>query len=209
MFTRIMTTIILALTVAGCAVGNTYDLSQGAAPVSQASQSLGIAVADMRSYVVSGDKAPTFIGLQRGGFGNPFNVNTSSGRPLAADVSTLLVNSYGSSGVDVKPLASATGPADPAALSAQAAGQGAQRLLLLEMREWKTDVFAQVTVTWDLTARVFDTSGQELANEKTNGVQGTGSAGIGEDANGQIADAALKRRLGELLSRPAIATALN
>ena len=208
MFTRIITTIALALTVAGCAVGNKYDLSQGTAPVSEANRSVAVAVTDTRPYVTGGSKPPTFVGLQRAGFGNPWDVNTRSGRSLADDVTTMLVNSYKSKGVEATALSTTPGQAT-AEIVTQSASTGAERLLVVEMQEWKTDIYAQVTVSWNLTAKVFDASGQELASEQSNGQQGTGSAGIGEDANGQIADTALKQRFGDLLARPSIAAALN
>lgn len=208
MFARIISTIALAVTVAGCAIGNKYDLSQGTAPVSNASRDISVAVTDKRPYVLSGGKTPTFIGLQRGGFANPFDVNTSSGRALSDDVATLLVNSYKAGGVQATAVPTSPGMAT-AEVVTRSAQTGAERLIVVEMQEWKTDVYAQVTVSWNLTARVFDASGQELAVEQSNGSEGTGSAGIGQDANAAVAQAAIKRRFGELLARPAIAAALN
>lgn len=45
-----------------------------------------VAVQDRRPYVLDGDKDADFVGIQRGGFGNPFDVITTSGRPLARHV---------------------------------------------------------------------------------------------------------------------------
>ncbi|MFK7942011.1 MAG: hypothetical protein AB8B85_03725 [Paracoccaceae bacterium] len=161
-----------------------------------------------RPYLLGGDKTPTFIGLQRGGFANPFDVNTSSGRALSDDLAIMLVNSYAKSGK--RPTALSTIPGmETASIVVKTGSTGAERLVVIEVREWKTDVFAQVTVSWDLTARIFDAAGRELATEQSNGVEGTGSAGVSQDANALIAQAAAKRRFGELLSKPAIIAALN
>ena len=71
----------------GCAVGNRHAYHTTVAPL-QASGSHTIAVAthDEREYVRSGNKQPDFVGLQRGGYGNPFKVTTESGHALAQDV---------------------------------------------------------------------------------------------------------------------------
>jgi hypothetical protein len=42
---------------------------------------LAVAVHDERSEVASGDKNPAFVGLLRGGYGNPMDVRTASGAP--------------------------------------------------------------------------------------------------------------------------------
>ena len=75
----------------GCAIGNKYDYEVASIelPVVGTNE-IGVAVVDRRPYVVSGDKQPDFVGLQRGGFGNPFDVTTKSGNPMAADMQVAL-----------------------------------------------------------------------------------------------------------------------
>ena len=76
----------------GCAAGNRHAYHETVA-VLQASGSKTIAVAthDEREYVRSGHKRPNFVGLQRGGYGNPFNVTTASTHPLAQDMTDAIV----------------------------------------------------------------------------------------------------------------------
>jgi hypothetical protein len=71
------------LVLEGCAVGQRYAYSDANLPLARVSSgaSIGLGVRDARPYVVSGNKAPTFVGVMRGGFGNPFDVQTQSGQP--------------------------------------------------------------------------------------------------------------------------------
>src|SRR3546814_13503229 len=82
----------MGVLLGGCAVGNThrYDLGDAQFQVNS-SKSIAVAVVDVRPYVLDGDKAPDFSGLMRGGFGNPFDVTTDSGQPLAADFTAFIV----------------------------------------------------------------------------------------------------------------------
>lgn len=202
---------LIAVTVllAGCAIGNQYDLSQGTAPVGDVSRSVSIAVIDQRPYVLDGDKSPNFVGLQRGGYGNPFDVTTRSGRSAADDLTRMLVNSYANSGSTAEALNAAPGsPAEQVVSRFQQAGT--DRLLLVEMREWKTDALAQITTSWDLTARVFDRSGLELATQTDRGVAGGESVLFAlEEGKNQLAQSQAQQRFGALLARPDIVAALN
>ena len=74
---RLLLHVLGALLIAGCAAGNQYDYSGSdlALPIT-GSGDIGVAVLDVRPYVLNGDKKPDFVGLQRGGFGNPFDVSS-------------------------------------------------------------------------------------------------------------------------------------
>ena len=202
--------ISVALLMSACAVGNQYDYRAGSAKVPDTGDlRIAVAVTDLRSYVLSGEKSPNFVGLQRGGFGNPFDVTTSSGAPMAVDFAELIRSSFAANdtAVDVIPL---NPGADVEAALAAYRNSEADRLLLLEIHEWKTDVYAQVTVHWNLTAKIFDRSGRLLAEESVRGTGGTGTiGGLSDEAKGQVAATEASRLLGELLNRPAIKDALG
>ena len=79
---------LLIMAVTGCAIGNQYDYRTANVSLPLTGDGvLGVGVLDNRSYVLSGEKEPNFVGLQRGGFANPFNVTTASGKPLTDDMS--------------------------------------------------------------------------------------------------------------------------
>lgn len=194
------------LALAACAIGNSYDYTAAVATLPPAGGRIDALVIDQRAYVLSGDKAPDFVGLQRGGFGNPFDVTTASGRPLGEEVETVLVNSLTRAGADARAAGADT---EAAAVAALGTGE-ATRLVVLRMADWKTDTMAQVTITWDLTLLVYDREGTVLAEETDAGREGTGEGGSALEAGkADIARRALEARLGALLSRPAVAAALS
>lgn len=209
MIKRIILLAASALLVAGCAAGNQYDYSNFKTELRQAEAgTLAVAVVDQRSYVLNGDKNPDFVGLQRAGFGNPFSVTTRSGRGLAADLTDVLTRSYIDAGTSAAGIELPKGTDDQAAIQAFQQ-QPADRFLLVKMLDWKTDVYAQITVIWDLEAKVFDRSGQLLASQSSRGTQGTGTNGAFEERRSELAQKEAASRFGELLNDPAIRAALD
>ncbi|MEM9044169.1 MAG: hypothetical protein AAGC81_05705 [Pseudomonadota bacterium] len=206
---RFLTILICAAVLAGCAVGNKYDYRAGTAKLPPTANSIAIGVVDTRAYVLSGDTSPRFVGFQQDGYGNAFEVTTTSGAPLSNDFAKALSTSFARGGatVDLAPIAPGT-PVSEGVQSLQ--GLGTDRVLLLEMREWKTDVLADIKVHWNLTARVYDGSGRLLADENSQGIEGTGHLGdiLGTE-KAQLAVGEASRRLSELLSRPTITSALQ
>src|SRR6187549_591489 len=95
---------------------------------------LALAVQDQRPYELSGAKRPNFVGLSRGGFGNPFDVTTQSGQPLASDISSSIVASMRGRGVEAKVVELKPGTPESEALS-QLRAAGAQKSVLLTLRE--------------------------------------------------------------------------
>src|SRR2546428_9600965 len=77
------------LLLSGCAIGNRYAYQTVvASPQVSGTTAVSIATYDQREYVRSGTKDPQFVGLQRGGYGNPFDVRTEGDRPLADAMTT-------------------------------------------------------------------------------------------------------------------------
>jgi hypothetical protein len=211
MIRGMMMVVVLAALSAGCAVGQTItyhdatpSLRPPAAPVP-----LAIAVQDQRPEVLSGKKAPTFVGLMRGGYGNPFDVNTTSRKALADDVMAVLWRSFGASGyrlsgVAVAPTASAQ------EIVTKVAGKGAARLLVVQLGWLKSDTYMSTTLKYDLTARVFDVpSGRPLgvwrvARERVLGSDAWNPPALAKRAVPE----AYREALEELLNAPPIMSAL-
>ena len=79
-----------------CAAGNKYNYRAELTSLpltTTAEKTLLLSLAERRPYVLSGDKTPNFVGLQRGGFGNPFDVTTASGKSLMDDMAVSLAAS--------------------------------------------------------------------------------------------------------------------
>lgn len=200
--------IILSVLVGGCAIGNThrYDLGDAEFRV-KSDKSVAVASLDMRPYVRSGDKSANFVGLMRGGFGNPFDVTTGSGRTLAEDMTTSLVASFkktsvNATPVNVPPSASAS-DARKTLLKADA-----DRFVLFLIREWKTDTYVNTGLIRDVSLKVLGKDGAELADKTIKGRENLGGSMVPSDARGH-AEKAFRRTLEEAVNDPSVTAALQ
>lgn len=139
MKSNLLLSCVLAVTLAGCVVGQELSMDYGKASgeITEAN-SVTVAVTDQRPYVLSGEKNPWFIGKYRGGFGNPWDVSTDNDEPLADVLSrgisdALLNRGFGSS-------------VDP------------DRTVSVTIREWNFDGYQNGRFWYDLEVQV-DTHG--------------------------------------------------
>jgi len=194
----------------GCAVGNHQQYSGQVPDLKMTGQrSVAVAVVDNRPYVVNGDKDPDFVGVQRAGFGNPFDVGTDSRKPLAADLSANVVAALKQRGVATEAVVVKPGTPSDAALNA-AAATGKERALVLELREWKSDTYTNTALIYDVEAKVCDATGKPLAAATKQGNDDLG--GNFMDPAGHAKDAvppAAKAILEGLLNDPGIVAALQ
>ena len=154
--------------LAGCAIGNKYDYGAATATLyAETDKSVSATVIDQRPYVLSGSKSLSFVGLQRGGFGKPFDVKTKSGRGLAEDLTDVLVRALDAQGIAAKALMLAPGTSVDDSVK-QFRGQDTDRLLIVAMREWKTDAMMRLTLHWGLDATVHDPSGRPLSSSASS-----------------------------------------
>ena len=163
------------LLLGGCAYGVKHDYDQKGLDLgTTTSASVAVGTLDHRPYVVNGQKGQDFVGLSRGGFGNPFDVTTQSGKPLASDISNAIVASMKGKGVDAK--AVELKPAlSFAEASASLRAAGAQRSVLLRLLEWKADTMINVGLNYDIDLRVFDKDGNLLTTKLQQGRENLGS----------------------------------
>lgn len=194
-------TLVLAgaiLTLGGCAFGQKVGYSNTTADIkASGDKSVALATWDQRSYVVRGNKNPSFVGLSRGGFGNPFDVNTQSGAPLADDFSQSLrqsLNARGFKTVVVTTQAKQNRGEVTAALRAEKA----ERAALVTITEWKTDTYMRTSLNYDVNLTVLGADGKELANQSFT-----------FDSTIENVGAAYKRAIEEWFSAPAIVDALK
>lgn len=142
----------------GCAFGQKVDYRESTTYLSARSDiPIEVNVIDERPYVVSGSKNPTYVGTLRALYYNPFNVNTLTGDPLSFDLKEAIRRSLAKSSI-----------AAPAAYSTTNANPG-QKLLMLKLREWKSDTYMRTRFDYDITASVLDENGKELATKSTKG----------------------------------------
>jgi len=199
--------IFLPILLVGCAIGNTYDYSRANVDLAvQGHSELGVAVIDQRPYVLNGDKNANFVGLQRGGFGNPFDVRTESGRPLAVEMAEAMESELKENGFKVYDLrVTDSGPTVVATVIKAAK----PRNVILMIHEWKTDAMMSFGLSYNLSLQVMDESANLLAEARTYGAkEKLGGAGF-ESANSISAANAFSSKLGKLFNDPGVMSALN
>ena len=206
---RALLVVLVAFLLAGCAVGRTAGYSDAAVNIPGASVSnvaLALAVQDRRSYVVSGNKPEKFVGIQRGGFGNPFDVNTTSGAPVATDLRDAIAKGLKSKGYHVTPVTVAPGDANDA-VKRKLLEARSRRSALIVLNELKSDSMMNSGVSYNMTLTVFDERGNALANSAARGEDNVpGSGGIADETK---ITAAVARRLEELFADQKVGAALR
>jgi hypothetical protein len=202
--------LLLLAGLGACAVGN-HQQYAGVVPDLKVTgqRSVAVAVVDNRPYVVDGDKDPDFVGVQRAGFGNPFDVGTDSRKPLATDMTDNIVAALKQRGLSTEAVTVKPGTPSAAALQA-ATGAGKERALILELREWKSDTYTNTALIYDVELWVCDATGKPLATVTKKGDDDLG--GDFMDPPGHAKDAVppkLKAILEGLLNAPEIVAALQ
>ena len=151
----------------GCAVGNTHTFNYvptERSEIGKGSVVLLFAVDDQRPYIVKGEEPAAFVGEQRSGYGIPFNVLTSDGRPFAAVVQETVERDLEAAGFTVTAVNDKAGDVKTAAANAKA-----RRALAVTMREFKSDTYNNINFDYDFEAVVYDASGKELARDRVSG----------------------------------------
>jgi hypothetical protein len=168
-----------------------------------------VAVVDQRPYVLTYQSAPTFVGVSRGGFGNPFNVNTESGQPLAIDIGNDIVASLQASGLKAR-LMDVSPTLGPAGIKQKVIESGADRAVLLTLLEWQADTYQRVWLHYDVRLDVFNREGQPLATSQRTGQDNLGDGGLDPPSHSRKAvPVAFKKIMEELFHDPTVAAALK
>ena len=118
--------------------------------------------------VLNGDESPKFLGKEQAKWGGTKNINTESGRGLAEEIGEVVVNALTRQGITASALQPTKG-ADMAEMLAFFQNQDADRLLMLELQDWRTDVYTRVKLKWRLEAIVYDRAGNILGRSASQG----------------------------------------
>jgi len=206
---RALLSLLLAFLLAGCAVGRTAGYSEASVNVPMVAASnvtLALAVQDRRPYVVSGNKPEKFVGLQRGGFGNPFDVNTSSGAAVASDLRDSIAKGFKAKGYSVTPVTVAPGD-DSDTLKRKLAEPRAKRAALVVLNELKSDSYMNSSVAYNMTLTVLDERGSVVASNSVKGEDNVSGSGMIADES-KITQA-VANKLEQLFADPRIGAALR
>jgi len=201
--------VLLAFISAGCAVGNKHSYSVARPELApQGTRAVAVAAQDARSYVVSGEKTPDYVGTQRGGFGNPFNVLTQSGKPLAEDLASTVSESLARKGFKSTTVkVSVSGTPNIRALAGEAKSE---RVALVLIQEWKSDTYQNTSLSYDVTVQVYDAAGKKLAENRISGRDDLGGSAWNPPSHARSAiPAAYKKKLEDLFSADAVVKSLR
>lgn len=197
-------------TISGCAVGNKHQYAEAVPAIKvQAARSLSVGVLDKRASTTNKTKTEDFVGIQRGGFGNPFDVTTASGKPLATDMATAVTSGLRQDGANARevPLASALHETDA---MRQIATAGSERGVLLTLNEWKADTMTNTALHYDVRLSVLDPSGKLLSTREMKGRDDLGGNFINPPEHAKNAvPAAFRARMEALFAAPEIGAALR
>jgi hypothetical protein len=182
-YSRVVIALALAIVLGGCAFGRTYSYTDVPIALGGVSSSgtMAVGVLDKRPYVTSGSKPDKFVGLMRGGFGNPFDVNTASGAPLAVEARDALVKSLKNRGISVTPVTIGSSATLSGAKQTLLVTKS-RRLVLVTLSEWKSDTYMQTALLYDIEVEVMDEGGNSLATNQIKGKDNLGNLGLTPDA---------------------------
>lgn len=201
--------VLLAFVSAGCAVGNKHSYSVARPELApQGTRAVAVAAQDVRSYVISGEKTPDYVGTQRGGFGNPFNVLTQSGKPLAEDFAATVSESLARKGFKSTTVkVSVSGTPNVRALAVQAKSE---RVALVLIQEWKSDTYQNTSLSYDVTLQVYDAAGTRLAVNRITGRDDLGGSAWNPPSHARSAvPVVYTRKLEELFAADAVVKSLR
>lgn len=161
--------LLLAAAATGCAMGNThtFDYRPPSREALGADQPVVLfAVDDRRKEIVEEGEPASWVGEQRGGYGNPFNVKTTSGRPFAEEVVETVRRDLEALGFRVV-LSDRT--ADAVDIATALAEAGAHRGLAIEMRNFNSNTYSNIDVEWEFEATVLGAAGEPINSHRIEG----------------------------------------
>ncbi len=139
--------------LSSCALGNAgrkLQLSYAPSPQSVPglhSKTFSIQVTDRRPYVTHGKKVPSYLGIYRGGYGNPFDV-VNYGKVALADQMK----------VDLRSEFQALGLVETAA--------SASKQVSVRIHDWNFDAGIDARFWYDVELSVADFEGKQLATSR-------------------------------------------
>jgi len=159
---------------------------------------LSVGVQDHRPYIINHDKEEYFVGIQRGGFGIPVSLPSESTRPLAEDMTGVLVKALAKTGATVIPI-KITPVMDKDGILQIAQSQQAKKIILLTLLNWKTDTYQSTDLIYDVSMTVLDSQGHELATKRLEGTDNLGKSILAPQSIAtELAPIAFQKKLEEL-----------
>jgi hypothetical protein len=135
---HVLTIVLLTLVLFGCGPRHIQYRAVVDRLECAGDRAVAVAVLDTRPYIRNKERDPSYVGVLRGGYGNPFVERTVSGAPLADDMLVTIGDSLRARGFAIVALQTSLNDT-PASVMTQFGAASAQRLVLLELNEWRSD----------------------------------------------------------------------
>ena len=166
-FLGLVSTVILS---SGCAIGNKHNYRDVIATLpSTSGENVTVATHDRRPYVLSNNKSPSFVGLQRGGYGNPFDVENEKEEALSTSFSAAACASIAAAGGQCASLPTQHSE-DTTSVKTRLEQSGTPRAILFTLNEWKSDTMTNTALHYDVSMEVLSSSGAVLITRRITGV---------------------------------------
>ena len=146
------------------AMGHKVDFSSSWPVIEyKTNYSLAVGVHDQRPYIINGEKYPTYAGTMRSKWGVPWNINTQSNKPLSDDVVSAVASGFMNVGIKTDTALLLFSDRQTTAVK-KLRNLGAERIVLINLREWKVDIMRSAGFFIDAQAIVYDKEGHEIAS---------------------------------------------
>jgi hypothetical protein len=196
---------LLPLPVFGAsAIGRTANYANAWPALEYESENtVAVGVHDQRSYVVDGEKSPAYVGATRAAFGNPWNMKTQSNKPLSDDIAFAVVSGFKRVGTPAEAISISFSDDHHTALQKIRSSE-AKRIVLITIRQWKSDTYRRTSFFVDATIEVYDETGKELASCSTSHeTMGSASGAV------ESSEDAARLHLNRLLNDPRVKASLQ
>lgn len=194
----------------GCASGTRvgYDSVHVELPFSGTAK-VALATLDTRASVTSGRETAAFTGTLRTDANTTSPVSTASGNAFSTDVSTVVARGLTRSGFQVESVS-----LEPKLSEAQAfqrlEATGASHLVLLLVREWQADTFANTELRYDLAIEIRNPAGALQGKSRFSGSDQLPAAHTDSETTVERASqGALAYKLTLLFAEPSVAAAFQ
>lgn len=199
-----------SISIMGCAIGQKIRYNDLPLELQATGKYIiAVSVYDNRVFIKNGEKDPSYIGTFRGAFGNPFDAYTESGKALAEDITGVICESLKKKGYKITPVIIAPkSPQDQIINRLKEAR--ANRLLLLTLKEWRSDTYQNTTLYCDISMQIMNNMGKKMAeaSEKDEDELGGSFFNPPSHAKNAVPEACTKK-LESLLNSPLIINALK
>lgn len=203
--------VVCSLYLSGCAVGNKYKIEDSKIQfTSTGSSTVSVGALDQRPCVIEKTSPVTYIGMVRGGFGNPFNATTNNGLPFSDNISKSICLSLADKGYNVKQVILTPELTEEESIK-RIIAQGQDKNIIVLIKKWESDVFMNFNVSYELLLKVISSKGEIIAEAKNKEeINASGSIfkepiGLSKSEVPRI----YKKSLEELLNNPRIINALK